>query len=745
MTTKPVTTTKWNIRLTALLTTLCLLLGLVPVVVLADEREPLTNDSIPISSSAFFKFIPTAVNSAGAEQKMTVFHNTSTDEYEIDEPVPMDGQFKAWFQMNGSGGRNRSNLYVKIVEDNTGTVVTTKDQNGTSGEYWINETTQPDLHVGGDGTKGKTYTLDPSAWLEPGTDYYFFVSKDSMCGNTTFGRDYVIHFRTDGESGPSGETPVDSVSLSETGLLFEGTGRTYDLTASVMPKNATDPTVTWSSSDPSIATVDANGKVTSVAPGAATITVTTNDGGKTATCPVTVRTSDAPRTLTKVRPGDILQNASGRNFRVDAPEVYRDVSTPGRLVVLSPVERTDSPTFVLAIYNVDGGTKSMSQHVNVYADAGLTYAVAKGGVVNENLSPYPEEGMTCTPENEKSNLIGTYVLDPSVLNDGTTYYFVMEADSTVGGGGQFGAPVIIEFTTAGEGGDPQPVPLTAALTADKTTAFEKETVALTAKANGGTAPYQYKFTVTNNDNGQSYVLQDYADGNTVDWYTAGAARKTLKVEVKDAAGDVAEATLPIVITKETVDPLTVTTFTSSKGTALTEKTTTTLRATATGGKTPYTYKFIVFNQGTKQWYKIRDFASGSTCDWYTGAPGTKTLYVDVKDGAGTVVRRDLGVTVAEDMSAPLAASYFTSSKGTTLNAGDTTNLVAKATGGTGSGYTYKFIVYNTQTKQWYKIQDYSTKSSASWYTGSAGTKVLYVDIKDSAGNYARTPLNVTVK
>ena len=108
------------------------------------------------------------------------------------------------------------------------------------------------------------------------------------------------------------------------------------------------------------------------------------------------------------------------------------------------------------------------------------------------------------------------------------------------------------------------------------------------------------------------------------------------------------------------------------------------------------------------------------------------------------MRKELNVTVSENTS-PLAASYFTSSKGSTLNSGDTTTLMAKATGGSGSGYRYKFIVYNPQTNQWYKIQDYSASSSASWYTGAAGAKTLYADITDSAGNYVRTPLNVTVK
>ncbi|HEY2452874.1 MAG TPA: Ig-like domain-containing protein [Scandinavium sp.] len=65
-------------------------------------------------------------------------------------------------------------------------------------------------------------------------------------------------------------------------------GATQQLTASVTPANATDKTGAWKSSDVTKATVDAAGLVTGVAAGTATITFTTTDGAKTATCAVTV-------------------------------------------------------------------------------------------------------------------------------------------------------------------------------------------------------------------------------------------------------------------------------------------------------------------------------------------------------------------------------------------------------------------------------------------------------------------------
>lgn len=80
---------------------------------------------------------------------------------------------------------------------------------------------------------------------------------------------------------------VTGVSLNKQTLsLVEGDSET--LTATVAPSNATNKAVSWKSSYASVASVDNSGKVTAVKAGSATITVTTTDGSKTATCSVTV-------------------------------------------------------------------------------------------------------------------------------------------------------------------------------------------------------------------------------------------------------------------------------------------------------------------------------------------------------------------------------------------------------------------------------------------------------------------------
>ncbi len=83
------------------------------------------------------------------------------------------------------------------------------------------------------------------------------------------------------------QNPVTGVSLSQTSLTL-AVDDTYELDAIITPANADNKNVTWSSNANSIVAVNNDGVVTALAAGSATITVTTQDGGKTATCAVTV-------------------------------------------------------------------------------------------------------------------------------------------------------------------------------------------------------------------------------------------------------------------------------------------------------------------------------------------------------------------------------------------------------------------------------------------------------------------------
>ena len=103
--------------------------------------------------------------------------------------------------------------------------------------------------------------------------------KSSSCEVTVNKEPSIIH--------------VTSVSLNETTLNME-TGDRYTLEATVLPVDATDKSLSWSSSAESIVTVTNKGKITAVGAGQAIITVTTKDGGLTASCTVNVTQKVVP-------------------------------------------------------------------------------------------------------------------------------------------------------------------------------------------------------------------------------------------------------------------------------------------------------------------------------------------------------------------------------------------------------------------------------------------------------------------
>lgn len=121
-------------------------------------------------------------------------------------------------------------------------------------------------------------------------EYYFAIRKYSV-NNTPY-------YLTLSYKEPT--INVTSIALNPSRLTLEA-GEQRNVTATVLPNNATDKTVIWKSNNPSVATVD-NGTVTAVSNGSAAITASSVDGEISATCAVTVscnhnyRTSVSPAT-----------------------------------------------------------------------------------------------------------------------------------------------------------------------------------------------------------------------------------------------------------------------------------------------------------------------------------------------------------------------------------------------------------------------------------------------------------------
>ncbi len=116
---------------------------------------------------------------------------------------------------------------------------------------------------------------------------------------------------------------VTSITLSPKTLNLE-VGQTGTLTATVKPGNATNKTVTWTTSDAKVATVDNNGVVTAVGKGTATITAAAD--GKTATCTVTVKEP------AHVHDADVTVDAKASTCKEQGWEAYYKCSKCGAVV-----------------------------------------------------------------------------------------------------------------------------------------------------------------------------------------------------------------------------------------------------------------------------------------------------------------------------------------------------------------------------------------------------------------------------
>ena len=168
-------------------------------------------------------------------------------------------------------------------------------QNGVNGYLVTSRTNANSIFLPAAGGLSGGYLFDAGSW-----GYYWSSSLDTDgprealrvrfdsggVGRSSYGRCLGLTVRP-----VYGDLiPVSDVHLNKTNLsLTEGSGE--QLTARVLPTNATEKSVIWSSSKPSVASVDENGYVVAMEAGTAVITVTTIDGRKTAQCAVTVMAS----------------------------------------------------------------------------------------------------------------------------------------------------------------------------------------------------------------------------------------------------------------------------------------------------------------------------------------------------------------------------------------------------------------------------------------------------------------------
>jgi hypothetical protein len=167
---------------------------------------------------------------------------------------------------------------------------------------------------------------------------------------------------------PPSNILVNKISLNQTSTTLN-VGETLQLTATVSPTNATDKSVSWTSSNTNVATVSNTGLVTAVAAGSATITCKAHDGsGVTATCSVTVIKQNPPT------PSNASLSIEPFNIKVgEEKEIFIDLSNPDDEITMVQFDLSLPKGLSLKkqggdyVYDIAGRTTSRNHSIDANA------------------------------------------------------------------------------------------------------------------------------------------------------------------------------------------------------------------------------------------------------------------------------------------------------------------------------------------------------------------------------------------
>jgi hypothetical protein len=247
-------------------------------------------------------------------------------------------------------------------------------------------------------------------------------------------------------------------------------------------------------------------------------------------------------------------------------------------------------------------------------------------------------------------------------------------------------------------------------------------IAFTAAATGGVAPYQYKFWVT--DGSTWSIVRDWSGSNGYTWTpTQANSNYRVAVWVRNATtttdtrdGDLS-VSFPITAPSGgNGGPLTVTGLTSNVPSPQTAGTSVTFSAVASGGVAPYQYKFWVWNGST--WNVVREWNASNNFTWTPlQANSNYRVSVWVRNATTTTDTRDgdlavsYPITASSSSGGPLTITGLTANVPSPQVAGTSVTFTAAATGGA-APYQYMFWVWNGST--WSVVRDWSGSNTFTW-------------------------------
>lgn len=519
---------------------------------------------------------------------------------------------------------------------------------------------------------------------------------------------------------------VESVSLDKTEAVLKEK-ETVKLNATVLPENADNKNVHFTSDNDAVATVDDNGLVTALSSGEAVITVITEDGKKTAKCKITVEKEIIQlKTITITNaPAELEKGAQvqlGIKYIPDNTTQSKSVewktSDASVAVVSSTGLVTAKKTGTVTITAVSKADSSIQSKVTIKVLShitGVTVTGPSGTLYTDTKYKFTAK---ITPDDTTDNKTVIWSVSDSniaqIATDGTLSFKkagTVDVIATVKATSS--NTIIKKLTVTGV----KRVINVSSVALDKTTVNLKK--GETVKLNATVAPADADNKEVTYASSNSAVAKVDNTG-LVTALSSGEA--VITVTTKDGSKT---ASCKVAVAKET-EPLAITVTSKISGNDYT------FTANATGGNKDYTYKFIVYNRTTNSWGLVQAFGTANTCVWKKGSVGVRDFYVDVKDSNGTVVRsRAMTITINTEIT----PKPVITSSASEVKVGD--KITLKVSSGD-STCSYKVIVYNKSTNQWGKIQDFGKNTTINWTAGSVGDREFYVDVKDAKGKVTRS-------
>lgn len=226
------------------------------------------------------------------------------------------------------------------------------------------------------------------------------------------------------------------LSNSQLGMLV---GSTYQLATGVTPANATDKTVSWTSDNPSVATVSTSGVVTAVAPGTANLTVNTVNGNLQARATVTVSSTAVPLTGVSISPSALSLGIG--NSQLLAINVT-PVNATNQVVTWrsdnTAVATVDSLGNVTAVSAGSANVSATTADGGQVATAQITVTPPPSFTIGGTINGLTQPGLTLTLTNPNTGtLMETLPITPAQGSSGQTFTF----NTTLTGGSPYAVSV----------------------------------------------------------------------------------------------------------------------------------------------------------------------------------------------------------------------------------------------------------------------------------------------------------------